>query len=78
MKLSSSATGALLPADTPLSLIVPLPVPVPVPTLTPPDGVPRLTVTVSLPSAMLSVRVGTVTVALVAPAGMITLTGCPL
>ena len=75
-------TAVALPIDTlrlgATSVIVPLPVPVPVPTLTPPDGVPRLTVTVSLPSAMLSVRVGTVTVALVAPAGMITLTGCPL
>ena len=61
-----------------------VPVAVPVATVTAgapagwPAGVPKVTVTVSGPSAMLSARVGTLTVALLWPARMVTLTGWPL
>ena len=41
-------------------------------------GVPRFTSTLSVPSTSWSVSVGTLTVALVLPAGIVTVTGWPL
>ena len=75
-----SLTAVASPIDT-VSLVMSLIVPVPVASATVTAallGVPSTTSTVSAPSTRLSVSVGTVTVALVLPAGIVTVTGWPL